>query len=419
MKTKNWMVCILFVIMQMNALGQNIPVIETRITSPYSFTDTELKLDEELESLLKKYPALYSDNDSYKNQIPAKDRERFEYIINKKGENFESMVWSTDPMGCSWYCGAYHFETVSSSLSSTSSSGYDASSIFDFDVRTAWVEGAKGYGIGEYVEVHFPINYAQATDCYIVNGYNKDERIWKNNSRVKTMNLYVDEKLIGIVNLKDTRDEQSFSLPDTIPNLSDTTAFKIMEVEGEKYKVSTLKFLLTDVYRGDKYDDTAISELFFNGIGVHCIVEGANVSMVDGLTKNIENIKPGDSLLTYNLKENKYSKKKVKLIHSVYHDTLYTLGLSNGESITVTDDHPFLSSMGWVSIAPSKTKKYKRYANQQVYELKIGTQLLAKDFSSETVNNISQITNRRKTYTLEFEEDGLAFVVNGVLVGQE
>lgn len=419
MKTKTWIIALFLFIIQINLTAKKIPVIETEITNSYSFTDAELKLEEEFMTLFEKYSELYY-NDK-KDEIPAKDRERLEYIMNKKGdgEDSESIIWSTDPMGCSWYCGAYHFQTVSSSLSNTQKNSYDAGAIFDSDVRTAWVEGAKGYGIGEYIEVHFPISYAQATHCYIINGYNKNERTWKNNSRVKTMNLYLDDKLIATVNLKDTRDEQGFQLPDTIPNSSDTTSFKTMEFDGTKYKVSTLKFLITDVYRGDKYDDTAISELYFDGVGVHCIAEGAQVSMSDGLTKSIENIKIGDMALTYNPKESKYIGRKVKSIHSVFHDILYDISLSTGKVITVTDDHPFLSSSGWVSISPDKTKKYKRYSSQQVGTLQTGTKLLTKDSFHGEVVNILETSGKRKTYTLEFEEENVAFVVNGVLVGQE
>ena len=36
----------------------------------------------------------------------------------------------------------------------------------------------------------------------------------------------------------------------------------------------TLRFEILEVYEGDKYDDTVISELFFDGIDVHWLSSG-------------------------------------------------------------------------------------------------------------------------------------------------
>lgn len=422
MKRFTCAVAFLFMILLVSK-AQEVPIIETTIINTYSFTDAELAINTEFWELHDKYMSLLYGDESDKDKIPQKDRERLEWLskhrtVSEEGREDPSddvPIWSTDPIGCSWYCGGYHFQTVSSSLPSVGNNNYGAESIFDWDVRTAWVEGSKGYGIGEYVEVHFPMGNARATSCLIVNGYNKDERTWKNNSRVKTMNLYIDDKLVGIVNLKDTRDEQVFRLPDTIPNFSDTTAFKIMEVESSKYKVSTLKFLITDVYKGDKYDDTAISELSFDGIGVHCLAEGTAVTVSSDSIVRIENVKVGDSLLTYDIDKDQYIMSAVTRIHSVYHEDLYQITLSNQEKITVTDDHPFYSSEGWLSINPSKTKLYKTYYNSSVNPLTLGSELLR----GIKVVDISPVKGLIKTYTLEFENNKVAFIANGILVGQE
>jgi hypothetical protein len=37
----------------------------------------------------------------------------------------------------------------------------------------------------------------------------------------------------------------------------------------KKMPVWTMRFEIMDVYKGDKYDDTAITEIYFDGIDVH------------------------------------------------------------------------------------------------------------------------------------------------------
>lgn len=407
--------------------AQNVPVIETEIDTYTNFelTDAQLAADETLAKTYEKYS-----NKDYQLDTTAITPQ--EWIgINKalKTLNLETLwqymdgptIWASQEFGCSWYCGAGHYQTVSSSLPSTAKNNYSAESIFDDDVRTAWVEGAKGYGIGEYVSVHFPANFAAATDGYIVNGYNKNERTWRNNSRVKTMNLYIDDKFVATLNLKDTRQLQHFTLPDTIPNMRDTTAFSTFKSENGELKVSTLKFLITDVYKGDKYDDTAISELYFDGIGVHCIAEGAAVMMSDKSTKRIERVKVGDTVLGYD-EDGTFAAKKVTAVHTVMHRTMYKIRLKDGKTIVVTDDHPFLSNSGWKSLNPLKTKGYPRYLNKQVSKLEEGNTIKVllgdADSTSSEVIEIDEVNAKINTYTLELE-DNSTFIANGILVGQE
>lgn len=427
MKQLTTLLILLIVALATNA--QQVPIIETTISNEwgnYSLTDKQLAAQETLIALQEKYGVKGT---SYiPNTISDEDRievERLNKIIYPKEDEVSHLeereyIWSTEQIGCSWYCGAYHFETSSSSLPNTAKNDYSVTSIADDDVRTAWVEGAKGYGIGEYVEVHFPMNYAQATDGYIVNGYNKNERTWRNNSRVKTMNLYIDDKFVAILNLKDTRDLQHFVLPDTIPNRKDTTAFRVRHLHEQDYKVSTLKFLITDVYRGDKYDDTAISELYFDGIGVHCIAEGAVVQMANKTTKSIQSIRVGDSVLAY--ENNSFAPAKVTAVHAVEHRTMYKIRLRDGKTIKVTDDHPFFTLEGWKSLNPSKTKAYARYKDLKVTALEesdtVKVLLGNDDTTSSEVIEIDEIRKKTYTYTLELETNA-AFVANGILVGQE
>ena len=57
------------------------------------------------------------------------------------------------------------------------------------DPRTAWVEGEEGYGIGEYIESTGDNRIWSGTLIVILNGFQKSIKLWKKNSRVKTVKV--------------------------------------------------------------------------------------------------------------------------------------------------------------------------------------------------------------------------------------
>ncbi|WP_316768234.1 NADase-type glycan-binding domain-containing protein [Pedobacter frigiditerrae] len=176
----------------------------------------------------------------------------------------EEDYWGILGSGCSWYCGG-GLEKVfsSSSLKSTKSINYSASSINDLNYKTAWIEGIPGYGVGEFIVYDFPPENPRITKIIVVNGYVKSKIAWTDNSRVKKLKMYVDDKPYAILNLADSRQEQSFSIKPI--GISDRKDYKKLKLKP-RWKI---KFEILDVYKGDKFDDTAITEIYFDGIDVH------------------------------------------------------------------------------------------------------------------------------------------------------
>jgi hypothetical protein len=184
-------------------------------------------------------------------------------ILENCSETKES---SCDIIGseCSWYCGGgQDTNSASSFLKPFKGISYSAKNIHDLSYRTAWIEGVKGYGVGEYVTYHFPPQNPRITEIIVVNGYVKSEQAWKDNSRVKKLKMYIDNKPFAILNLADSREEQSFKF--------DPIGYGDRE-DWEKLQSRpwwTMKFEIMEVYKGEKYDDTAITEIYFDGIDVH------------------------------------------------------------------------------------------------------------------------------------------------------
>ncbi len=158
---------------------------------------------------------------------------------------------------CSWYCGGEILSVKASShLAPIGNMTYEAGNAHDFDHERVWAEGVDGLGIGEYLEYEFPGNCPRITTVKIMNGYVKNETVWKDNARVKQLKMYYQGKPYAILDLEDTRNLQYFNVGVLGPYDADAPNWK-------------LRFEILEVYEGEKYEDTVISELYFDGIDVH------------------------------------------------------------------------------------------------------------------------------------------------------
>jgi hypothetical protein len=162
---------------------------------------------------------------------------------------------------CNWYCGgSVDWIKSSSALKSTGRFSYDASNAHDFSYEHAWVEGAEGYGIGEFLEYGFVGSTPRITTIIIANGYVKSQKAWEENARVKLLKVYVNNVPHVVLALKNSRSVQTFKLS-PIDNADRGNLLNALPW--------TMKFEIVEVYPGSKYQDTAISEIFFEGIDVH------------------------------------------------------------------------------------------------------------------------------------------------------
>src|SRR5439155_929243 len=72
---------------------------------------------------------------------------------------------------------------TSSALPTSAANHYDPGMMFDGNRATAWAEADKGDGIGETITLHFG-RQRSLVGFEIINGYDKDQKIWSANSRV-------------------------------------------------------------------------------------------------------------------------------------------------------------------------------------------------------------------------------------------
>ncbi|HSI65495.1 MAG TPA: hypothetical protein VLE43_20380 [Candidatus Saccharimonadia bacterium] len=138
--------------------------------------------------------------------------------------------------------------TASSTLAPGKEFRYDAQLLAEDDPEgesSAWVEGAKGDGIGESVTLALD-KPAKVRRVGLVNGYAKSEDIYQKNNRVAKLEVSVNGGKSVTVEVPDERLSSEMFYFD-LPESTDA--------------VSTVKLTIAGVYKGTKYEDTALSEV--------------------------------------------------------------------------------------------------------------------------------------------------------------
>jgi hypothetical protein len=332
-------------------------------------------------------------------------------LIEKHSEIYEN-IWDIVGSGCSWYCGGGPEKvTASSYLKSQGENNYEPKNAHDLNYKNAWVEGVPGYGIGEYLTYYFLAESPRINEIIVVNGYVKSETAWQNNSRVKKLKVYINDIPYAILNLEDKIAEQIFKIePIGNGNREDWDAL-------QKKPNWTLKFEILDVYKGAKYDDAAISEIYFNGLDVHCFIKGSSVRMADGSIKNIEDLKIGDSIAQVDLKTKEISCAKVEKTAKAIHHSLVTYKFESGREITSTQDHPFIIvDKGWASLKPIQSRQYKGF--DKILKISIGDYFIT-EYGRDKLVDIILLDGYEETYTISKLSVGDTFIVNGLVVGVE
>jgi len=198
---------------------------------------------------------------------------------------------------------AYGFHTCSSELDAVDPfeglGKYGPHNLLDKDAKTAWVEGEKGDGIGESVTIEAGETLQEAIN--LRNGYQKSQALFNANSRVKRLRLtlfsgfmipgdvtelYAYFSVVPFgeaveVELEDKWGIQRITMPFDIEEAAEfkkeqhdvfikEAASRIEEMQANSVGFESepkfryfLKCEILEVYKGSKYDDTCISDIWF------------------------------------------------------------------------------------------------------------------------------------------------------------
>ncbi len=133
---------------------------------------------------------------------------------------------------------------ASSVLSAEDENNYEPANVVDKKDDTCWKEGVAGYGLGEWIEIDFKKKKI-VKRLGIINGDNKDAEHFFGNNRIKRSIIEFSDGSHRLINLEDTRQMQYINI---IPK-----------------STSSVRLYIDRVYKGDKWNDTAISEIKIYG----------------------------------------------------------------------------------------------------------------------------------------------------------
>lgn len=131
--------------------------------------------------------------------------------------------------------------SASSVLPPSSGYRYDPEMAFDGDPKTVWCEGEAGSGTGSIIMVS--LDREISVDAIEVMGGFFDSRYFLSNNRVQQLRVET-KRIYSNFSLKDVMEAQRF-------HFDRSTSF------------NQITFTILSVYRGEKWDDTCISEIAF------------------------------------------------------------------------------------------------------------------------------------------------------------
>jgi len=146
-----------------------------------------------------------------------------------------------------------------------------------------------------------------------------------------------------------------------------------------------------------------------------CFPAGTKVTMADGSTKNIEDVKVGNLVATYDTEAGLYTKAKVLEIESPIRYHIYTLKFKGGKELRLTSEHPlYAKEKGWASIDPEETLAEDSLI---VETLAVGDEILDINGNWARVNKITfeNIPEGVQTYNLKRIENYNDYFADGFL----
>lgn len=162
------------------------------------------------------------------------------YILISYRTNVESSTPST-PATPSPSTDLKSWQASASSVLTEKTGAHPARHVNDGDVGTAWVEGAKNDGIGEWIMLSG--GQQDLTGLSIINGYAKSTDLYTKNNRVKKIRIELSDGTVLEKSLSDG-----------------TLGFQTINFDNQ-VKIDFVKITVLDVYKGSKYSDTCISEI--------------------------------------------------------------------------------------------------------------------------------------------------------------
>ena len=200
----------------------------------------------------------------------------------------------------------------------------------------------------------------------------------------------------------------------------------LIDVDGSKAQVTSNELFITndndlnlieiDVEDTDTYIIAGTTPI--NSFVTHnspCFVAGTKVNLADGSIKNIEDVKSGDIVVTFDLKSESLKNNIVNSVFSKTVNNIVEYKFSNGENLKCTFDHPiYVESKGWASFDNElSNKSYSLEKNVNKIEINDTVKLFN---GISTIVDILVHNEETKVYNLQDIEGNHNYFANNILV---
>jgi len=162
---------------------------------------------------------------------------------------------------------------------------------------------------------------------------------------------------------------------------------------------------------------SAFDDIMIEGVAGCCFPAGTKITMADGSYKNIEDVKIGDRVLSYDIKHDRFTSWTVKMLGNPVHP-VYEI---NDGLIRATKEHPLYikktdERIGWGAVNPSNDVVRLR---EDVLPLEVGDQLLTSEGEWVEVAKITFNSEPVQTYNILSFLGRRTYFANNILVYEE
>lgn len=174
---------------------------------------------------------------------------------------------------------------------------------------------------------------------------------------------------------------------------------------------SNIEFMRLDVEETDTFFISASTPFVVHN--APCFVAGSKIRVEDKGIVNIEDVKVGDKVISYNHDNDTVEYKEVKKVRIKTDEFVVTYVFENGTKLTGTPDHPlFVLGKGYASYSPQQTKDD---CGMEVEQILLGDEVLHMDGYGVTISDIIEEDKKEVVYNLDEVDGNNNFFVEDLL----
>ncbi len=208
----------------------------------------------------------------------------------------------------------------------------------------------------------------------------------------------------------------------TVKSIIDENLSVIFSSVNVKYPDQSSELLYTFVLKKIDNNWKISCVTIGDNAGKACFAQGTTISLINGKTKNIENLLIGDTVTVYDYSNKIIASSIIQKLEKVTHSNLVKYYFENGKSIIATQDHPImLDKKRWASLNPIKSSQYLGF--ESIAKIEIGDNFITNNQNNEISKTklvkIEFLEGNYETYTISKSSFSNNFIANDLVVGVE